>query len=289
MTDVPDVASLLETELADVPEPCAVALSGGIDSASVLFALLELGKDVRAYTFVPEGHVSTDYAIAKSICEQFSVPWDPVLLPTSIDRLKRDLWWVVHETGFESATDVECTWPFLYLFDQMDEPALVTGAAADGHFVLSREARINGLHESVASMDEFRRDLFATDEYAQEATLRDLARTRFGLAEFRVPYSTSAFVSAFMGTSHEQLNQPNQKQPIRDAYPMRMSTFQNRRHTNLHLGDSRIRETVERLLDTDWNVGDWSTSQGIVNAIARREVPEPSDPKPSVPIPTPNP
>jgi len=131
------VRETLEDLLSDVSEPVAVALSGGIDSTSCLFALQELGKEVHAYTFHIEGHESTDLRVSRDICDTFDVPFTPVSLPTDIGQIKTDTNAIVNGLGYEKKTNIECIWPFMYLLPEIDEQQLVTGACADGHFCIS--------------------------------------------------------------------------------------------------------------------------------------------------------
>lgn len=268
----PDVRQLLEESLADVPPEPAVALSGGVDSTSVLFALQELGKSPRAYTFHIEGHESTDLRVARDVCRTFDVPFTPVALPTDLQTIKQDTYSIIEGLGYTSKTDIECIWPFLYLLPEIGETTLATGACADGHFVISREAMLNGKHETVERMDKFRADLFGDPDYAQIRMVEQLAG-QYGIDDVRVPFFERPFVKAFMGTAWDEINKPKQKQPIIDAYPDRFAKVKVRSHTNLQCGDSKIQDQFEKLVDSTWNVGDWKSPVGIYNAIDRGEVP----------------
>jgi asparagine synthetase B (glutamine-hydrolysing) len=268
----PDVRSLLEDSLSDIPQQPAVALSGGIDSTSVLFALQELDKDPRAYTFHVEGHESTDLRISRDVCRTFDVPFTPVELPTDLATIKQDTYSIINGLGYRSKTDIECIWPFMYLLPEINEQALATGSCADGHFVISREAMLNGIDKSVDRMDKFRSDLFGDPDYAQIRMVEKLA-AQYGIPSVRVPYYTREFVSAFMGTAWDEINKPKQKQPIIDAYPDKFSKIKVRSHTNLQCGDSKIQDQFEKLVDSTWNINDWKSQVGIYNAIARGDVP----------------
>ncbi len=270
MSQLP-VRETIEDLLADVSGPVAVALSGGIDSTACLFALQELDKDVRAYTFHIDGHESTDLRVSRDVCRTFNVPLTTVALPTDIGTIKQDTYAIVNGLGYTKKTNVECIWPFMYMLPEIDEAQLVTGACADGHFCISREAMLN-VKGDVEKMDQFRAGLFGNPDYAQIRKVEQLAK-QYEIHDVRVPFYNRRFVSMFMGTDWETINKPKQKQPILNAYPARFSKVRTRTHTNLQTGDSKIQDQFMKLLNTDWNINDWKTPVGIYNALDRGEIP----------------
>lgn len=270
-----EFATVLETHLAsaDLPERVALALSGGVDSAACLFALQELGHDVTAYTFTLRGRPSTDFKTARDLCETFDVPFTPVYLPTDLDTLKRDTYYLVADCGLDSKTTIECAWPFLYLTAAADETALVSGLTADGHYVLSKRGMMH-FRDSVAKMNAFRRDYFTSDDPAGNQTITRLATAR-GFESHARPYYSRAMFDLFYDTAWDAINRPNQKQPVYDAYPEQMAAFDTRKHQDLQLGDTGIAEQFEKLVQTDWNRGGYKTPVGIYNAISRGDIPDP--------------
>ena len=68
----------------------AISLSAGIDSASVLFALLECGKKVIVYSFTLDRKESTDFLCAKQLASTFGLKFVPVILPTDLNVLYND-------------------------------------------------------------------------------------------------------------------------------------------------------------------------------------------------------
>lgn len=85
-------------------------------------------------------------------------------------------------------------------------------------------------------------------------------------------YERPAVRAIFRGRSWQELNRPNQKQPIRDAFP-RLKTLRLGPHTNLQLGDSGIaRHFRALLLEPDLNPRGLRNPVGIYGAIARGEV-----------------
>lgn len=267
-----DVRQLLLDSLQDVKQSPAVALSGGLDSTSILFALQELDKDPRAYTFHVKGVVSEDLRESRRVCDTFDVPLTEVTLPNDHATIKRDTYAIVEGLGLKQKTAIECTWPFLYLYEAVTEDSIALGNAGDGHFVISREAMINKINEDVERMDHFRNSLFGDPAYSQVNIHRQLAPA-YGIQHLHIPYYERPFVNAFLGTAWQDINKPKQKQPIIDAYPDKFNQINVRKHTNLQKGDSEIAEQFNKLLETNWNIGGWKSPVGIYNAIAKGDLP----------------
>jgi len=125
---------------------------------------------------------------------------------------------------------------------------------------------------NIEKMDKFRAELFGDPDYAQIRMVEKLAN-QYDITDVRVPYYDRRFVEMFMGTEWNEINKPHQKQPILDAYPERFSKIQVRKNSNLQVGDSKIQDQFEKLLDTDWNTQSWKSPVGIYNALNRGEIP----------------
>lgn len=109
-----NVRKVLLDELGNIEEnEVALLLSGGNGSASVLFALLELGKKVHAYTFHIEGHASTDLIKAKELCEKHNIRHTLIPLKHDLKTLKNDCLKLINEIGCRLKTDVECCYAYL--------------------------------------------------------------------------------------------------------------------------------------------------------------------------------
>lgn len=269
MKPVPDVRSILLEVLAEsvVETDVGVALSGGIDSTVVALALRELGKRVTAYSFTLDDRESTDFRTARNNAESLGIPFVGVPLPTERGRLRSDVERLVR-FGLRRKTGIECAWPYLHTVARVTQPVLVTGAAADGHFGVSKKAMIH-FRGRVADLDGYRLKLFSSPDYAQTKTVNRIGVELSGVRVF-TPWRDWRFVEAFLGTSWEQVNRPRQKEPVRAAYPHDGLTVMAR-HTNLQLGDSGIARAFEVLLDdAALNPGRrYKSVTGVYNRIAR--------------------
>ena len=239
----------------------ALLLSGGIDSAILLFALLESGKQVTCYSFMLDGKMSTDFTLARRNSREFGAEFIPVFLPRNISVLQAELV-ALARLGAKKKTDFECGWPMLHAYANVKERVVFSGMGADGHFCLSKK----GMLHYKDRIDTFRQMTFSNPGYAQQPLHRALA-TRHG-KEAVLPYVSKEMQSVFAGLSWEQVNKPRQKQTILDAFPEQYRRIKVLPHTNLQLGDSGIADHFRKLLSSNWNTGGWKSPVGIYNAVA---------------------
>jgi asparagine synthetase B (glutamine-hydrolysing) len=247
----------------------AVMMSGGVDSCSVLFSLIESKKNITAYSFTLEGHESTDFKSSQIVCEHFGIKFVPIYLPTSLETLKKDVRHLIDNEGLRKKTEIECTWAMMYALNEVKEDVVFTGHGADGHFGISKKAMIN-YRQTVEKLDTFRINLFGNPNYAQKSTLEKMAKDLNKKIIF--PYLTQEMRDLFLGTSWESINKPKEKQPILDSFKEYFEQIKIRKHTNFQLGDSKIAEGFTRLLETDLNNKNYKSVIGIYNAISRGEV-----------------
>ena len=263
MKCAPNVRKVLLDELAAIPDySVGLLLSGGIDSASLMFGLLEVGKRVTAYSFMLDGHVSTDFALARRNARAFGVPFVPVFLPRDLPSLKRDLYRLARTGKATRKTDFECGWPMLHAYPAVRERVVVSGMGADGHFCISKKGMIHFRDR----IDDFRRGLYASPGYAQRPLHELLASAQGKVAV--LPYMTDAMRAEFLGTTWDQCNRPRQKQPILDAFPDQFARMKVLPHTNLQLGDSKIAQHMSGLLRSDWNRRGAKSIVAIYNDLA---------------------
>lgn len=241
MTRAERCREALLSELADAKKGCRVLLSGGVDSLSVLLALIELGKEPIAMSFMLDGKCSTDFALARRNAKAHGVTFEPVLLPTDLETLRADVQHLIRRGGARSKTDIECSWPVWRALKDLGQADVACGHCADGHFGLSKKAMIHYRHD-VEKLEAYREELFSNPGYAQLPILRRL------LPDVRIfaPYRTDAMREVFRGAEWSELNRPKQKQPIRDAFRPARGT-KVKLHTNLQLGDSGIAKLFEGL------------------------------------------
>lgn len=273
MADVDDLATtvraIVDGVVAAWPATrVVVPASAGVDSNAVVLALRDAGKKVTVASFTLQGRESTDFLAAEENARRLGLPFLPVYLPTDPRVVDADLRRLIVRDGLRHKTTIECVWPFLYVTfaaNRAGFDGIATGAAADGHYGLSKNALIHH-RGTVEALDGFRRRYFASDHGPawQAAFVDRLARTMSMTAI--APWADSRMIEAFMGWSWGEVNRPRQKEPARRAFPALDALVINP-HTNLQLGDSGIAALLGSVA-LGLAPGRWKNPVGAYNAIA---------------------
>lgn len=221
-------------------------LSGGMDSASILFALHERRRNVTAYSFTLETRLSKDFQYARALATHFNFPFVPIYLPSDTVTLERDCILLASKYRCKRKTQFECVWPFLYAYPLIAEPIISFGIGAEGLFCSTKHAVIGYRQRP----DDFRRAFFSDHEAGQRqqhAILSaEYAKTVFA------PFFSPRLFDCFIGTTWEECNHPHIKQPEIDAFPELFGSIKTLRQ-NLQKGDSGIAHHFEQLLHSSLN------------------------------------
>ena len=237
---------------------CAVLLSGGVDSLSVALAAHNVGKEVIAYSFHLEGNESYDFKTAQKFSEQMGWTFKPTIVPT--DNLEED-WHTLVKMGCKKKTHFECVFPFLYVYPNITEEYILTGWGADGYFGVSKKAQMRYGSEkgnkrykdffkntphNIKTFDEAR-DIYFLPDNSAGLKWHNKVVELFDKKHI-TPYLHSTVKDYFYGFNWEQLNKPEQKHHIRNAFPELLNFGKIRKHTNLHLG-AGVDKLFESLLN----------------------------------------
>ena len=263
-----NIRTLLQEIIKPLPTEICVATSGGIDSSSVVLSALDVGKEVRVYSFTfGKEKFSSDFEAARKLAYKFKLTFVPVFLPDKQDEIVETVKHLIKKVGCKKKTAIECLFPFFYLIKIMKEfkdETLVTGVAADGHFGLSKKAMIHYSKDD-EKFKKFRQDYFANLESA--GTKRLMKLCELNQIQLCNPYFYPSVFSLWIDKNWQELNKPRQKEVIRKYYP-ELDCLKIKPHTNLQLGDSKIAETVGNAVISKYKPNSKSPI-GIYNRIAK--------------------
>jgi DNA (cytosine-5)-methyltransferase 1 len=258
----------IRRELAGMSGPPAVLLSGGMDSLAVAAVARDLYDGVRAYTFCLEDRESADLAGARRAAEHLGIPLSVVWLSTDLERLEADVGALISD-GVRGKAAIECSWPVRRAIEKAADDgyeAVATGAAADGHFALSKRAMIH-FREPLEKLDEFRAAYFGDPDKAQVSSTREWARAELDV-DVRAPFHSERMCAVTRGVPWDALNKPRQKEPLRLAFEAETPEKPPARHTNLQLGDSGISALFGRLVGSDNSSTRRAAYRRIAEAVA---------------------
>lgn len=221
----------------------AVLLSGGIDSISVAFAAHRLGKKLHCYTMFVDGQQNADCKNAIAVAKEFD--WPITLIDVPIINLERVFITLVQKYKCKKKTQLECTFPFLYVYPSIKEKELLSGWAADGWYGVSKKACLH-YKEPKEKFDQFRQEYFSAENPVGIRQQEQLAK-EYGI-KFIAPYIGDKRVENYMMQfDWYEMNQPKQKIKVIEAFP-EFSRIKVRKHENLQLA-SGVPNHFEKLLD----------------------------------------
>jgi asparagine synthetase B (glutamine-hydrolysing) len=222
----------------------AVLLSGGVDSLSIAFAAQRLGKTINAYTFHLKDQLSYDAEKAIEVSNHFG--WNCKVVEVPTNNLEEDFLRLAKEIKCKKKTHFECCFPFLYVYPQIKERAVISGWAADGYYGISKKAILHYTKgKTKAKFDEFRNNYF--DYFNQAGYLWHERIARNNGKQFITPYLSMRVRDFFYSKDWYELNEPFQKHIVVNAFD-EFKQFKFKKHINLQLG-SNIDKLFETLID----------------------------------------
>lgn len=244
-----------------------VFASGGIDSWSVVFSLLEVGKSVHIYSFTLDNKESYDFLKSMELAKLYDLKFTPIILSTDLDVLKSDILFLHNQFNAYKKVEYECLWPFLHGYKRVEETTVGSGLCADGYFCISK----SGCLHYKDNIDVFRKNYFNNNgsQYKNHFMM-----AKYYKKNLFMPYKSNVMFDFFSGKTWDECNKPRQKQLIYDSFDKKFEIGKFKKHLNLHLGDSGISEHFDKLLQTDWNIHNYKSVTGIFNAVNRGELNE---------------
>ncbi len=240
-----EVIDRLLTDIVDEQskeQNIAVLLSGGIDSISVAFAAHRLGKTLNCYTMYVDGVVSNDARNAINTAKEFG--WNITVIDVPTDNIVNDFKHLISHYGCVKKTQLECTWPFLYVYPNIKEKELLSGWGADGYYGVSKKACLH-YKEPKEKFDEFRDAYYGASNPVGVRQQEQLSQEH-GI-KFIAPYFDSRVKDYMYQFDWYEMNKPFQKCKVVNAFPEFQRT-KVRRHENLQLA-ANVPSHFEKLID----------------------------------------
>jgi len=234
---------------ADVP----ILLSGGMDSATLLFSLLELGRKPSVFTFRLERHLSEDFTTARDMAKTFDLPFYPIVIPESIEVLIADVRRIVSLLESSRKTWIQCAHPFLYIPAEVRSrgfDSVLWAGCLDYYFGASRKAQV--AYKTKGEESFLRARLAAIDD-PNSSDFALVKTAKSGGIDLIDVFLTDALRRFFFGLTFRELHFEREKGFglfIFPEYWKRGAWY--RKKSNFQI-NSKIREYHDRLLRTEYN------------------------------------
>lgn len=226
-------------------------LSGGVDSATILFALLEAGRRPRCLTFQLGDTVSVDAAVAASMCAAFGLEHTVVRLPRDTEQLLADVRWVLGHVDWRQTTVkktiVQCCHPALYLYPAMHGAYGLWGLSGDDIMRTNRQLALDDYHQGWQKFSRLRRSSTDDPRFTDYHVI-DIGRRVFGkrIEDF---YNFPAWWAWVQQFPTPEVNHPKQKYAALIAFPDYWRRGNWYRTNSPYQINSGIRQYHDLLLD----------------------------------------
>lgn len=209
--------------IVEAVEPVAdepLLLSGGVDSATVLAAMLSMGKRPECFTFRFGQYDSEDVRVAASMCRHFGLPHHVVTVPRDDEAMERDIREMIRIIGCRPLkTHIQCGIPFMYLARAVAAAGAsraVTALTADDCVGSGKEALLARAHHGEEGF--YRRRLKDCENPQNSYFSCVKAAAKYGV-ELAAVFRNEPLRKHLLGMTYEQLHKPKVKWGLVKAFP----------------------------------------------------------------------
>lgn len=266
--DCRDFRQMLLDNVAAIPQPYELALSGGVDSTTVLFAMLELGIKPRCLTFHCDGIESNDLRSVRQLQQHFDLDVEVVTVPSDPDSMIRDVKLVLPYCGTIKKTIVQTLIPWLYLAPASRTQHIVYGVSADDHYCNTRKYQTILREQGERAALQWR--YFDNDDlnYTAANILR-FNRMCYGVT-LHDPYACLTMQRWFRQFWLQSLNDPFEKHVSVRAFMDYYRQGPFRRLRSSYQVNSGLRDLhAGRLMHSQHNLGKHTDPIGLYNLLAK--------------------
>ena len=235
------VNALVDSQCATGARVCVA--TGGIDSAALVMACLDIGIKPTIVSFTLDDRESSDFEQGRRVAEWAQLPFLPVYLSTDATIIVDEVWKGITTYNRRTKAAIETFYPMSILATQLEVPSvLMTGHGSDLHFCISKKGMMH-FRQTKARFQYYRFEQFRpkSAKWHEQRAMNGLTKAH-GLS-FVAPYWSQSIFDMFTDSCWDDVNRPRQKEPLRAAFP-ELDVLRIGNHRNYQLGDSGIAEIV---------------------------------------------
>lgn len=253
-------------EEIDPQKDAALALSGGTDSMTALFAMIETGRKPECYTFYMTGYPSKDLKSSRFACKYFGLNLHEIAVPSDVDGIYADIQRVLPYCEYPKKTIVQCMIPWLYIYPAMSEKLIINGIGGDDFYGTQRKVNVEYAKSGDKGIIQYRRFYGHYLEYSEGNILR-LAGT-YGKVNIGF-YDSKEMEDFLLEFSFRAINKPFAKYPSVLAWTdyYKKAGFYRDQIDHSYQINSKLRDYHDRLLTSKYNVAGNKSVVGIYNRV----------------------
>ena len=249
--ELKELLKLVVSENIKESKDIALLFSGGTDSLSILFTLLDLGIKPTLYTFRLSEYESEDWKISHKIAKELKLKIIDVIIPYNKHQIINDITKIIKKFKTRRKTIIECAYPFLSIAPLIKEKFVLTGLSADSNYGTSASMSIK-YSKNPEGFNMARKKLFANSETDGYKAINDIIES-FN-HKLIVPYRDTRLINYFLQYNWQDLNKPKQKWFIVKIWNKKFENLMcYRKNNNLQVG-SKIRERMISILPNETSI-----------------------------------
>lgn len=248
--DYRELRELMIDRVRSIPRPFELALSGGTDSTTVLFACLAAGIKPRCLTFRLSAVDSGDCRASRFIAKHFGLDLEVVEVPSAPEAMIRDIKAVAPHAHVLKKTIIQCLIPWLYIYPAMETETIVTGLGGDDLYCNQRKVQVALNTQGEEAIREWRKT------YSDDLRFSNANIIRFGKQygkECIDAYHWKPIVDWFAKHPAKSLNRPYEKHPSIEAFRDYYGQAPFRRAHSSYQVNSGLRDFHDGLLKSQHN------------------------------------
>ena len=256
------------TVLEPYPANTPLLLSGGTDSATILAALLSMGRRPACYSFQIGANEHEDVVVSRMMTAHFQLAHEVCVLPRDQEALVgdvRELSKLVKKPVRK--THIQCSQPIMYLAKALKRDGYDTAYIGTGGVVEdNRKGAVMLAEQGEEACRAYRRKNLLEDEGSATEAMRNVSRAVAGV-EIVSPYVQDPLASYGLSLDMAEINRPRQKGIALRAFHMFwLANAWYRKNSPLQV-NSGLREWHETLLRSDYNQNAWKDVVGVYRDI----------------------
>lgn len=229
----------------------ALLFSGGTDSLTCLFSMLEINIKPTLYTFFLEGFPNKDVEYSEKVASYYNLKHIVIEIPYNVKMLEEDVSYITTNLPVDRKTNVQCAFPFLYVIPKISEEVIVSGLCADDLYGTSKSVAIKASKDKEI-FDAIREKAYINLNSSAYLPIKVLIENKYK-KKLIAPYKSKEIYDYFMSFSWGELNKPKQKQIAIDSFS---NYYENqiiyRKNSNLQV-ESKIREYHDEIINGKLN------------------------------------
>ena len=246
----------------------ALALSGGTDSITVLFAMLDNGIKPHCYTFYMDGIISADLKSSRRLAKDFGLELTEIAVASDPDSIYEDIKAVLPYCEKVKKTIIQCMIPWKYIYPAMREETIITGIGGDDLYGTQRKVQV-AFHKIGDHGIAKWRHCYSDD---LDFSAGNIARYGKQFGKINIDFYNSDDIFGFINSfSLAAINKPMMKaasiMAFNDYY--QKGAYYRDQTDHSYQINSRLRDLHDMLLKSKYNTKGHKAIIGLYNDIAR--------------------